>query len=158
MAHLQGLKDMRDDFEHFLVGMDVLFEDLDDALASTPYAGPVAYDDASLARIEKFYLDFLAGKIRIQIGPQRMDRIVAAFYGEALRERRGAGTWVLAEDVHSEEYGTPVIHGWADGAMNFAPFVSCELQKSDRKPFIMGTIDYAVNLESIEASFFDEFD
>lgn len=147
---------MKQDFERFLEEMDFLFEDLEGALAGTPYAGGVAFDDASLARIERFYLDVLAGRLKTRLTPQRLDRIMVAFYGEAVRERAGRGTWVLSEA--GESFGTPVLAGWADGAIDFSPVISRELQKADGQPFIVGTVEYAANRDSIHASFFDEFE
>jgi hypothetical protein len=156
MARPRNTAQMREDLEQFLMEMDFLFEDLEKAMSGTAHAGGVAFDDVSLARVEAFYLNVLAGKLVTTMQSEQLDRCIAAFYGEAMRVRAGRGTWVLSEEV--DLIGTPVVAGWGDGAVDFSPVTSRDLQKSDRKPFIVGCVDYAVNRDQIHANFFDEFE
>ena len=123
--------------------------------AHTP-RGPVEYDDASLARIEAFYLEVLAGKLRISLSPQRLDRIITAFYGEAMRIRAGRGKWILGEG--GDSLGMPVVAGWGTDAIDFTPVISREVQKSSGEPFIVNCVNYAAKRDEIHANFFDEFE
>jgi len=154
MARAKVTEEMREDFDLFLTEMDFLFEDLEAAMANTPHGGAVAFDDDSLTRIEGFYLSVLAGKQRTSMSVQRLDRIITAFYGEAMRVRAGQGTWVLVEE--GDNRGTPAVAGWANDAIDFNPVVSRELQKEDHEPFIVQSVNYAVNRDQIHANFFDD--
>ena len=149
---------MRDDFEEFLVEMDFLLEDLGALLSATRrWSGQlVAFDDGSLDEIEAFYLTVLSDKERVAVSQARLDRIIIAFYGEALRERRDAGEWRLCDAKGDPALGTPVVADWAPGAEFFAPVVAREFQKEDRKPFLRELVDYAVNLENVEEDFFKD--
>lgn len=149
---------MRDDYEVFLIEIDMLLEDLNELLANSEHYKKqgVAYDDSSLDAIEDFYLKILAGDETIPISQARMNRIIIAFYGEALRERVG-GVWELCENENDMAFGLPMVANWGEGVIAFSPVEVRDGQIRDRKPFIRDTIDYCANKEEFEANFFKEF-
>lgn len=149
---------MRDDYEEFLTEIDMLLEDLNDLLANSKHYKKqrVAYDGDSLEAIEDFYLKVLSGEEKIAISLARMNRIIIAFYGEALRERVG-GQWELCEDPRDTAFGLPVVANWEKGAVAFSPVEVREAQISDRQPVIRKRMEYFANKKEFEANFFKEF-
>lgn len=149
---------MRDDYEEFLVEIDMLLEDLNRLLADSKHHKKqrVAYDAESLDAIEDFYLKVLAGEEKIPISLARMNRIIIAFYGEALRERVG-GKWELCEDKRDTAFGLPVVANWGEGVTAFSPVEVREAQIRDRKPVMRKRMEYFANKKEFEANFFKEF-
>lgn len=151
--------EMKDDYEEFLVELETLLSDLQELLArSKRYRDvKVAFDDATLERVEAFYLDTLAGKERPVVSQARMNRIFIAYVGEAIRERAG-GRWALDDAEGDPAFGTPVIIDWAPDAIRISPVERRELLIQDRKPFLRELVDYCANKEKIEEDFFKEFE
>ena len=86
-----------------------------------------------------------------------MNRIIIAFYGEALRERVG-GVWELCENEQDTPFGLPVVANWGEGVIAFSPVEVRDAQIRDREPFIRDTVEYCANKEKFEANFFKEFE
>ena len=152
-------QEMRDDYEEFLVEISLLLEDLDELLAKSKRhkSQRVAYDAESLDAIEDFYLRVLAGKEKVPISLARMNRIIIAFYGEALRNRVG-GHWELCEHPTDSAFGLPVVADWGKDVIAFSPVEVREAQIRDRKPVMRKRMEYFSNKEEIEANFFKEFE
>ncbi|MCR9161664.1 MAG: hypothetical protein ACE37F_35815 [Nannocystaceae bacterium] len=148
-----------DAYEEFLVEIDMLLDDLGELLrrSSACEGQRVAYDPDSLDAIERFYLGVLAGTDTVTVSPARMNRIMAAFYGEAVRERAG-GTWELCNNPHDIGFGLPVVADWGEGVLAFSPVEVRDAQIRERKPVIRETVEYCENKEQIEADFFKEFE
>ena len=147
------------DYEEFLVEIDMLLEDLNQLLGSSKEFGHlrVAFDDNSLEAIERFYLKVLAGEEKVRVSKKRMNRIIIAFYGEAVRQRVG-GTWQLCRDPNDTAFGLPVVADWGKDVVAFSPVEVRDAQIRDRKPFIRERINYFANKEEFEANFFKEFE
>ncbi len=152
-------KKMQNDYEEFLVEIDMLLEDLNEQLANSKHFNNqrVAYDDESLDAIEDFYLKVLADEEKVPISEARMNRIIIAFYGEAVRERVG-GVWELCKNENDTAFSLPVVANWGEGVIPFSPVEVRDAQIRDRKPVIRGRIDYFANKEEFEANFFKEFE
>ena len=151
---------VRDDYEEFLVEVPMLLEDLQEMLKeSRGYRDvKVGFDDETLDRIEGFYLDVLSGKEKIAVSQARMNRIIIAYFGEALIARAG-GKWALNEAKGDPSFGTPVVIDWAKGeTLAFSPVERRELLIENRKPFLRKFIAYAANKDKFEEDFFKEFE
>ncbi|MEE9128637.1 MAG: hypothetical protein V3T84_01360 [Phycisphaerales bacterium] len=137
----------------------MLLEDLNELLANSVHFKnqKVAYDAENLHAIEEFYLRVLAGDEKVPISEARMNRIIIAFYGEALRERVG-GVWELCEDKNDTAFGLPVLANWAEGVIAFSPVEVRDAQILDRKPVMRDRLEYFANKEEFEANFFKEFE
>jgi hypothetical protein len=150
---------MRKQYEEFLVEIPMLLEDLQELLdKSQAYKQvKVAFDDESLDQIESFYLDVLAGKEKISISLARMNRIIIAYFGEALIERAG-GRWDLNDVEGDPAFGTPVVVDWGEGeVVAFSPVQRREILIENRQPFLREMINYSENKAQIEEDFFKEF-
>jgi hypothetical protein len=149
---------IRDDYEEFLVEIDMLLEDLKELLANRKHHKKqrVVYDAESLDVVEDFYLKVLSGEEKIPISLARMNRIIIAFYGEALRERVG-GQWELCENKSDLAFGLPVVANWGEGVIAFSPVHLREAQIRDRKPVVRQRMEYFANKKEFEADFFKEF-
>ena len=152
-------KKIQNDYEEFLVEIDMLLEDLNELLANSKHFKDqrVAYDDKSLDAIEDFYLKVLAGEEKVPISEARMNRIIIAFYGEAVRERVG-GVWELCTNENDTAFGLPVVANWGEGVIAFSPVEVRDAQIRDRKPVIRERINYFINKDEFEANFFKEFE
>lgn len=151
---------MRDAYEEFLVEIPMLLEDLQELLSKSPhYQGQkVDFEGDSLDRIEQFYLDAIEGKENVGVSRARLNRIIIAYFGQALIERAG-GNWALNEARRDPSFGTPVVVRWGTGdSMAFSPVERRELLIQNRKPFLREFIAYAVNKEQFEKDFFKEFE
>ena len=139
--------------------MDTLLGELDELLASSKgfSSQRVAYDDESLRAVEAFYLKVLSNDEEVQVSKARMNRIIVAFYGEAVRERVG-GAWQLCLDENDSSFGLPVLASWAEGVVPFSPVEVRDAQIRDRRPTIGEKIHYLANKEQFEAEFFQEFE
>lgn len=151
---------MKDDYEEFLVEIDLLLEDLQTLLSqSRNYKDvTVGYDSDTLDRIELFYLDALSGKERVAVSLERLGRILIAFFGESLIQRV-RGEWALNEMKDDPAFGTPVIVNWAQGGggVRFSPVERREWLKKSSEPSMRELIEYAENKEKIEEDFFKQF-
>ena len=149
---------MHDDYEEFLVEIPMLLEDLQELLKeSRRYRGvEVGFDDETLDRIEAFYLDFLSGRENVDVSPARMNRIIIAYFGEAVIKRCG-GRWELNDVRGDPSFGTPVVIDWAKDSMRISPVERRELLIEDRVPFLREMITYCANKEKFEEDFFKEF-
>lgn len=157
MAHLSQKR--QDDYEEFLVEIDMLLDDLNELLANSKHYKKqrVTYDDKSLDAIEDFYLNVLGGKEEVPISDARMNRIIIAFYGEAVRERVG-GVWELCQNENDTAFGLPVVANWGKDVIPFSPVEVRDAQIRDRKPVIRERIKYFANKDEFEANFFKEFE
>lgn len=156
-------KKMEADYEEFLIEIPMLLEDLQGLLrASRRYREvAVAFDDSTLARIEAFYLDVLAGKEKIGVSRARLDRIFIAYVGEAVRARSESGQarWALNPYDRDPSFGTPVIIDWAKGdGLAISPVERRELLVQNRKPFLRELVTYCATKQRFEADFFKEFE
>lgn len=145
-------------FEEFLVELPLLLEDLQTLLGeSRGYGGVrVGFDDEALGKIESFYLDCLAGKEKPSVSPARLDRIIIAYYGEALIERKG-GKWLLNDAVGDASFATPVVGHWSEEEVpRFSPVERRELQKENREPFLVKFIHFAERVENLEEDLFKD--
>jgi hypothetical protein len=140
--------EMRAAFEEFIVEIPMLLDQLGELLESSNNyrATRVAFDDESLDRIEQFYLDVLAGRERVDVSQARLNRMIIAFFGEAVRERVG-GSWELNDVDGDPAFGTPVIVEWAEAWMRISPVELREQQIEGRKPFLRDLIEYAANVD-----------
>lgn len=150
---------MRDDYEEFLVEIPMLLEDLQELLEkSRRYKDvKVGFDDKTLDRIESFYLDVLSGEEKIGVSQARMNRIIIAYFGEAVIERVG-GRWDLNDAEGDPSFGTPVVIDWAKEAIRISPVERREMLIENRNPFLRDMIAYCANKEKIEKDFFKEFE
>lgn len=148
---------LRADYEQFLVEIDFLLEDLNELLANSRgyQTQRVAYDGDSLDAIEQFYLDVLAGKETISLSQARLNRIIIAFYGEAVRERAG-GNWAFCEDENDTGFGLPVVANWGQDVIAFSPVEIREAQRRDRQPCIRDSVEYCADKDAYEAKLFDD--
>ncbi len=151
---------MRDDYEEFLVEIPMLLEDLQELLKKSRHYKnvKVGFDDETLDRIESFYLAVLSGKEKIDVSQARINRIIIAYFGEALIERAG-GKWILNDAKGDPSFGTPVVIDWSKNkdTVAFSPVERRELLIENCKPFLREMITYAVNKEKFEEDFFKEF-
>ena len=149
---------MRGDHEEFLVEIPMLLEDLQELLQkSRRYRDvEVGFDDETLDRIEAFYLDVLSGKEEVNVSQARMNRIIIAYFGEAVIERCG-GRWALNDVENDPSFGTPVVIDWAKEAMRISPVERREVLTENREPFLREMIAYCANKEEFEEDFFKEF-
>lgn len=159
VQQLELTQQMKDNYEEFLVEIDMLLIDLQELLTnSNQYKNvQVNFDDSTLNWIEAFYLDTLSEKEQISISHARMNRIFIAYVGEAVRKRAG-GQWALCDVKGDPAFGTPVIINWAPDGIRISPVERRELLIKDRKPFLRELIDYCVNKEEFEKNFFKEFE
>ncbi len=151
---------MRKNYEEFLVEIPMLLEDLQELLDnSQAYRNVrVGFDDETLDQIERFYLDVLGGKEKIAVSLPRMNRIIIAYFGEALIERAG-GKWDLNDVKGDPSFGTPVVIDWAEGeTIAFSPVERREMLIENRQPFLREMINYCENKAQIEEDFFKEFE
>ena len=75
----------------------------------------LGYDDATLERVEAYFLDALSGQEKLAISQARLNRIFIAFVGEAViaRAESGRAKWALNPVARDPSFGTPVIIDWA---------------------------------------------
>lgn len=156
-------KQMKEDFEEFLVELTLLLEDLQEFLAHSKNYRDVhlGYDDKTLDRVEAFYLDVLAGKEKIDVSQARLNRIFIAYVGEAIiaRAESGRARWALNPVAKDPSFGTPVIIDWAkDDGMAISPVERRELLIENRKPFLRELVNYCATKQRIEQDFFKEFE
>jgi hypothetical protein len=153
---------MQDDYEEFLVEIDMLLEDLGELLKkSRGYKDlQVRFDDESLERTEKFYLDVLSGKEKVDVSLERMNRIFIAYIGEAVinRAESGRARWALNTFEADPSFGTPVVIDWSeDDGIAISPVERRELLIENREPFLRDMIEYVANKTKFEEDFFKEF-
>ena len=88
---------------------------------------------------------------------ERMNRIIIAFYGEAVRKRVG-GQWQLCTNKVDSTYVLPVLANWGEEVIPFSPVEVRDAQILERVPMIKERIEYFANIEEFEANFFNEFE
>ncbi len=153
------IQKMQNNYEEFLVEIDMLLEDLNELLSKSKHHSEqkVAYDPESLDAIEDFYLKVLAGEEKVSVSMERMNRIIIAFYGEAVRERAG-GEWQLCENKKDSAFGLPVLANWGVDVIPFSPVEVRDAQIEERHIMFKERVEYFANVEEFEANFFDEFE
>jgi hypothetical protein len=149
---------MEDAYEEFLVEVPMLLEDLQGLLGkSKEYTDvKVDFEDDTLDRIERFYLDVIDGKEKVDVSESRLGRIFIAYLGEAVIERAG-GEWYLNTLDGDPAFGTPTIAPKA-GGVRFSPVERRELLKQNREPFLRSLVDYLANKEKFEEDFFKDLE
>jgi hypothetical protein len=154
-------RQLRDDYEEFLVEIPMLLEDLDALMAhGERYQGARAtFDDDGIERVELFYREVLEGREDVGVSPNRLDRIMLAYLGQAVISRAG-GTWDLHAVEGDPAFGTPVVVEWGTTGdyVRFSPVEWLEELKKQGGRSVREFIDYAIHQEDFERGLFGEED
>jgi hypothetical protein len=154
-------RQLREDYEEFLVEIPMLLEDLEAMMTRSEghQGGRPAFDHDGIERAERFYRDVLEGREDAGVSPNRLDRIMLAYLGQAVISRAG-GTWDLHAVEGDPAFGTPVVVEWGTTGdyVRFSPVEWLEELKKRGGRSVREFIDYAIHQEDFERGLFEEED
>jgi hypothetical protein len=136
-------------FDAFKAEVPGLLGELEALLSASPrYAGVrPRFDNESADKIESFYRSVIAGTERANVSPERLSRIMQAYFGEAMKARAG-GEWGLTSFKSDSAYGKPLILGWGGRiSVRFCPEEWLSRIARTTENFVARNLEYCEHFE-----------
>jgi len=132
---MKDLSQLQNDFDEFEVEWPMLVDELAELMMTTGALGAAQSLETldGVDQVETFYLSVLDGRARVEVSPDRLDRMILAFLGDFLIQKAG-GHWALELDG-GPFHGCPQVVGWKDhDGLSFEPVGLREKVRTTRTP------------------------
>lgn len=147
-------------FDAFKAEVPGLLGELEDLLSASPrYTGVrPRFDNESADKIESFYRSVIAGTESVNVSPERLSRIMQAYFGEAMKARAG-GEWGLTSFKSDSAYGKPLILGWGGRiSVRFCPEELLDHIARTNENFVARELERCEHLEETLRDIDERFD